>query len=64
MFLSVLSHSAGRGEIAKFRALMDRHAPAVHRVVYRMLGDINEAKDVTQETFLRIWKQSGGFPPK
>jgi RNA polymerase sigma factor (sigma-70 family) len=53
--------AAGRGEIAKFRALMDRHAPAVHRVVYRMLGDINEAEDVTQEAFLRLWRQSGGW---
>ena len=43
--------AVGRGELAKFRALMDRHAPAVHRVVYRMLGDLNEAEDITQEAF-------------
>ena len=39
--------------------LVDRRAPAVHRVAYRMLGDVNEAEDITQEAFLRLWKQAG-----
>lgn len=53
--------AAGRGEAAEFRALVDRYAPAVHRVAYRMLGDVNEAEDVTQEAFVRLWKQAGGW---
>ena len=53
--------ATGRGEGAEFRALVDRYAPAVHRVAYRMLGDVTESEDVTQEAFLRLWKQAGGW---
>ena len=37
-------------------ALVNRHMPVVWRVAFRMLGDRQEAEDVTQETFLRAWK--------
>lgn len=37
-------------------ALVNRHMPVVWRVAYRLLGDRQEAEDVTQETFLRAWK--------
>lgn len=53
----------GRGERAEFRALVDRYALAVHRVAYRLLGDVTDSKDVTQETFLRLWKQAAGWQP-
>lgn len=51
----------GRGERAEFRALVDRYALAVHRVAYRLLGDVTDSEDVTQETFLRLWKQAAGW---
>ena len=50
--------ATGRGEGAEFRALMERYGPAVNRVAYRMLGDADEAEDITQDTFLRLWKQA------
>lgn len=53
--------ATGRGEGAEFRALVDRYGRAVHSVAYRMLGDGNEAEDITQETFLRLWKQAGSW---
>lgn len=53
--------ATGRGEAAEFRVLVDRYASAVHRVAYRMLGDVNEAEDIAQEAFLRLWKQAGGW---
>lgn len=36
----------------------------IYRVSYRMLGDASEAEDVTQETFLRAWKQLERWQPK
>jgi len=42
-------------------ALVNRHMPVVWRVAFRMLGDRQEAEDVTQETFLRAWKMLPGW---
>lgn len=51
--------AVGRGDANAFRTVVDRHATAVHRVAFRMLGDTGEAEDATQEAFLRLWKQAG-----
>ncbi len=37
------------------------HWRAVYRVAYSRLGDRAEAEDVTQETFLRLWRQIDRF---
>lgn len=50
-----------RGGKEQFRALVKRYASAVHQVAFRMLGDADEAEDITQEAFLRLWKQAGGW---
>jgi RNA polymerase sigma-70 factor (ECF subfamily) len=44
------------GDQAAARALTHRHAPRVHALARRMLGDTTEAEDVTQETMLRLWR--------
>lgn len=40
---------------AALRALIARHGPTLHRVAYRMTGDVHEAEDIVQEAFLRLW---------
>lgn len=40
---------------AAFRALVDAHAPALHRIAWRMTGDAVEAEDIAQEALLRLW---------
>lgn len=47
---------AAAGDRLAQSALVSRHMPVVWRVAFRMLGDRQEAEDVTQETFLRAWK--------
>ncbi len=47
---------AAAGDRMAQSALVNRHMPVVWRVAFRMLGDRQEAEDVTQETFLRAWK--------
>jgi RNA polymerase sigma factor (sigma-70 family) len=44
------------GNQAAARALMLRHAPRVLSLAKRMLKDLGEAEDVTQEAMLRLWK--------
>ena len=49
------------GDQAAARALTARHAPRVFALARRMLGDVAEAEDVTQETMLRLWKIAPGL---
>ncbi|MFI5261789.1 MAG: sigma-70 family RNA polymerase sigma factor [Candidatus Limnocylindrales bacterium] len=39
-------------------ALYDRHADAVFRVAFRLLGDRVQAEDVLQETMLALWNRA------
>jgi len=49
------------GDEAGFAALVDRHASGVYSFVYRYLGNADDANDVTQETFIRVWKHIKRF---
>ena len=44
------------GDTAAFTLLVDRHAAACTRFAMRMLGNREDAEDVTQETFLRAYR--------
>ncbi|MFO1141134.1 MAG: RNA polymerase sigma factor [Amaricoccus sp.] len=44
------------GDQSAARTLTLRHAPRVFALARRMLGDVAEAEDVTQETMLRLWR--------
>lgn len=43
------------GDRVAGRELYDAHAPRVYRLVYRLAGDEDLAKDFTQETFIRAF---------
>jgi RNA polymerase sigma-70 factor, ECF subfamily len=44
----------GRGEVAAFEALVDRHRAGVYRFLSRFLHDRARAEDLTQECWLRF----------
>ena len=46
---------------AVFRELVDAHQRAVRAHCYRMLGSLQDAEDVTQETLLRAWRSLDRF---
>jgi RNA polymerase sigma-70 factor (ECF subfamily) len=50
-----------KGDSGAFARLVDRHAKRVYNFVYRLLGNRDDAEDVTQETFLKIWKNLKKF---
>ena len=52
-----------RGDPAAVRALMARKLPRIHGLAARLLNDAAEAEDVTQEVFVRAWKQAGRWKP-
>lgn len=59
-----LLRQAAAGDQAASREIVDRHLPAITRYAYRLLGDAAEAEDVTQETFLRLWRQARRWKPR
>lgn len=49
------------GDVPAMRAMVTRQLPRILSVATRMLGDAAEAEDVAQETFLRVWRNAGGW---
>lgn len=43
--------------------LMERHAGRVFNHLLRLLGDQDDARDLAQETFVRIYRSKGRFDP-
>jgi RNA polymerase sigma-70 factor (ECF subfamily) len=50
-----------QGEAAAFEALIRQHQRMIYSLTYRMTGSATEAEDLTQETFLRAWRQIGSY---
>ena len=48
-------------EIASFDELLDRHEKAVFNLIYRLVGDYEEAADLTQETFVAAYRSFHAF---
>lgn len=44
-----------------FQELVDAHADELHRHCYRMLGSVDDADEVLQETLLAAWQGLSGF---
>jgi RNA polymerase sigma-70 factor (ECF subfamily) len=49
------------GDPSAERALYDAHVDRVFRLVYRMAGDLDRAKDYTQETFIKAFDRLRDF---
>jgi RNA polymerase sigma-70 factor (ECF subfamily) len=53
----------GRREAAAFKEIAERKLPRILSLATRMLDDRNEAEDIAQEAFLRIWKYAARWKP-
>lgn len=49
------------GNDGGFAVLLERHMQMVYRFVYRYLGNVDDTNDVTQEAFIRAWKNLKKF---
>jgi RNA polymerase sigma-70 factor (ECF subfamily) len=45
----------GKGSHAAFTALVRRHTNRFYRIAYRLVSNKNDAEDIVQEAFLKIW---------
>jgi RNA polymerase sigma-70 factor (ECF subfamily) len=57
----VLILQSQQGDPAAFEALIRQHQRMIYSLTYRMTGSPADAEDLTQETFLRAWRQIGSY---
>ena len=46
-----------------FAVLVDRHLDGIHAFNYRLTRNAEDARDLAQETFLRVWTKAGTWKP-
>lgn len=56
--------AAGRGDQAAFAELLQHHQQPVYGFIVRMLGGPSGADDLTQDTFLRLWRAAPKWKPE
>ncbi len=47
-----------------FAVLVERHLDAIHAFTHRLTRNADDAADLTQETFLRVWKNARSWRPE
>lgn len=60
---ALLVSRVGEGDAAAYRELLNRHAPRLRAYALRLLHNPNEADDVLQETWLRVWLHARDYEP-
>jgi RNA polymerase sigma-70 factor (ECF subfamily) len=60
---TALALRAQEGDVEAFAALVERRTPGLVAFLRRMLGDAEDARDVAQLTFLRVWENIGRYDP-
>lgn len=61
--LAALLRLSARGDEAAFAALYDAMSSRVYGLLLRVVRDPAQAEEVTQETFLEIWRTASRFDP-
>jgi RNA polymerase sigma-70 factor (ECF subfamily) len=46
-----------------FEQFLARHVDAIHGYTLRLTGSRDDADELTQETFLRVWQRAGSYQP-
>jgi len=59
-----LIEEAKTGSQEAFDSLVKQHLPMIFRYLFRLCGSSTTAEDLTQETFLRVWKHIERFDSK
>jgi RNA polymerase sigma-70 factor (ECF subfamily) len=52
------------GDEHAFERLVERYEKTLFHVALRMVGDFEEARDITQTTFVRAYEKLDGFDPR
>jgi RNA polymerase sigma-70 factor (ECF subfamily) len=58
-----LMRALAGGDTNALAVLVRRHQPAVLSTAYRLLGRWDQAEDVAQEAFIRVYRAASGYTP-
>ncbi len=61
---TVLLQSLKEGSAQAFSMLVDRYAQRFYKVAYRLCGTREDAEDVVQASFLKLWENPSRFMPE
>ena len=53
-----------QGDLAAFEVLVQEYQSVLFTVAYRMLGDYEDARDATQNAFIKVFQKLGTFDPQ
>lgn len=56
--------AAARGDRRSFDELVEAKREKVVRTAYRVLGDLEDARDVAQQVFLTLWRSLDAYDPR
>ncbi|AWB83796.1 RNA polymerase sigma factor SigE [Corynebacterium liangguodongii] len=54
---------AGVGRMPSWAELVEEHADSVYRLAFRLSGNQHDAEDLTQETFMRVFRSLKSYKP-
>jgi RNA polymerase sigma-70 factor, ECF subfamily len=54
----------GGGDADAFAALYDRHFRIAYSVSHKLAGEKHFAEDLTQDSFLKVWRSADGYRPQ
>ncbi|WP_291314793.1 RNA polymerase sigma factor SigE [Corynebacterium sp. UBA2622] len=54
---------AGAGAMPSWSELVSEHADSVYRLAFRLSGNQHDAEDLTQETFMRVFRSLKSYQP-
>lgn len=54
---------AGQAEMPTWGELVAEHADSIYRLAYRLSGNQHDAEDLTQETFMRVFRSLKNYQP-
>jgi len=53
-----------KGDENSLEVLIKRYLKPVYSFIFRFVGDSQEAEDITQEVFVRVWRNLKNFDPR
>jgi RNA polymerase sigma-70 factor (ECF subfamily) len=58
---SALLPAVARGDLAAFESVYDRYSGTLYALLLRILGNAEDAQEVLQETFVKVWTNARMF---